>query len=265
MNAPITSPARDHNNPPLPDRLAVDYADTVEAIEALAAQANAAPKEIEDDAGMAPIAALVKEATALVKATEAKRVAEKEPFLKAGREIDGFFRQLTERVERIQKAMNARLATYLRAKAEAERAAREAEERARREEERRQREEADRKMREAAEAEAANRKAEADRALAAAAEADARAAAARVDTIIAAQAAAAKPAELARTRTAEGVSTLRREWVFEIDDFDAIPLDVIRPYLPREAIEKAVRGFVRAGRRELPGVRIFETHSAMVR
>lgn len=255
-----------HNNPPpVAERLAEDYSALIDAVDALALRANKAPKGIEDDDAMAPVSSLVKEISATSKRVEKLRVDEKEPYLKAGREVDGFFKTLTDRLDRMHRNLNARITDYLREKAMAERRAREEEERRRREEERRAAEEAERAMREAQAAEAAARMVDAERALAEAVQADQRAKDARVDAMLAEQAAAAKPADLARTRTADTLSTLRREWVFEIEDLSAVPLEALRPYIARDAIEKAVRGFVRVGGRQLAGVRIYENETAVVR
>ena len=48
-------------------------------------------------------------------------------------------------------------------------------------------------------------------------------------------------------------------------DRDALDLSTLRPFLPLDALEKAVRGFIRAGGRELKGVRIFENTATSVR
>ncbi len=89
-------------------------------------------------------------------------------------------------------------------------------------------------------------------------------------------AAQASAADLSRVRGDYGsVQSLRTTIEFEIVDAGSIPVDAIRPYLPRAAIETAIRGFVRtidasAIKRlgetgVLAGVRIFEKHTAAVR
>ena len=136
----------------------------------------------------------------------------------------------------------ARVTVYLRAKADAERRRRE-------DEEARAREEAERLAAQAKDAPTLDKAIEAE-------------------TVArdAAKAAEAKPADMARTRGDLGsVSTLRTVWDFEVADYAAIPLDLIRPYLARADIDKAIRGAVRSGLRELKGVRIFENSTAVVR
>ena len=76
----------------------------------------------------------------------------------------------------------------------------------------------------------------------------------------------AKPAELVRTYSSGGsVSTLKKEWTFAVESREAIPLDTLRPYLAADAVDKAIRAFVKAGGRQLAGVKIYEAPKAMVR
>ena len=76
----------------------------------------------------------------------------------------------------------------------------------------------------------------------------------------------ASAADLVRTHTGMGVvATLKTSWAFEITDRTKIDLESLRPYLPLDAIEKAVRAYVRAGGRELAGCRIFQDKKAMIR
>jgi hypothetical protein len=275
MNIQSPVPGPGHNNPPpLRDRLASDYADMLAGIETLADRANHAPKEIGDDAALGPVSELVKDISAAAKRAEACRVDEKEPHLQAGREVDGFFKTATDRLSRMKTTLEGRVTTYLRAKADAERKAREEEERRRRDAERVAREEADRKLREAEEADRLARMAAAqgapvtantDDALARAIAADEAAEQARRDADFAQRAAEARSADLARTRGAATLSTLRTTWEFEIVSEESIPLEKLRAFIPRGDIEKAVRAFVRAGHRDLPGVRIYQAETAVIR
>ncbi len=59
-----------------------------------------------------------------------------------------------------------------------------------------------------------------------------------------------EPAELSRTCGKGSVSFLGKTWHYEITDFDALDLERLREHLPLEALEEAVRSFVRAGGRE---------------
>jgi hypothetical protein len=288
----------------LRNRLAEDYAELAETAARLVKQANASPAAITDDDTVGVAGDLIKEISACSKRAEKIRVDEKEPFLQGGRDVDGFFKTLTGQLEKAKGSLEKVVGVYLRAKAAEERRAREeAERKAREEAERKMREaeEAERERQEIArrreakriadeqaarEAEAAEVAANepqtigdlskpfevdpdveaetqatlaADHALEDAAEHETQAE-------IAAKAAAAKPAELARTRSDAGsVSTLREFWDFTVDDYDAIPLAVLRPYIDRANIDKAVRAYVKHGGRQLDGVRIFKDERAMVR
>lgn len=245
----------EHNKPPLKDRLALDYEELISAIEAVAAEANALPKEIADDDDNAKASDVVKRVSARLKDAESFRVAEKEPFLQGGREVDGFFKELTDRLTRMKNGLSARLTAYMQAKAAAERRRLEVEAAA-------ARAEADRKLAEAAAAEIANKPVTSAMALEGAQQQERNAWDAE------ARAAQAKPAELARTRSAEGtVATLQERWTFEITDLDAVNLNALREYIPLPDIEKAVRRFVGVHKatRKLDGIRIYREESAVVR
>lgn len=212
--------------------------------------------EIGDDSTAGRVSDFLKQLTALAKAADGKRVDHKEPFLEGGRTVDGFFKAITDPVDRTKKAIEKRLTDYLRAKADAERREREAEAR-------RQREEAERLRLEAEAREAAARDQQSlDRAIDAETKADTAAADARE----AEKAAEVKAAELSRTRGEYGaVASLRTTWTFDEIDRARLDLEALRQHLPSDALEKAVRSFIRAGGRELAGTRIYETTSATVR
>lgn len=239
-------------NVPLREILAETHAAIAAQVDELHELAAGAPKAIrgEDDLGL--IGDIVKQAVAVTKNIEASRVAAKEPYLKAGREVDAFFKLLVERITAIEKPLRQMATDYQREKA--------AEERRRLEEKARQQREEETRQREIArQAEEANRRAAASKAETAAGLAAARAAENE-------SAAAAPAAELTRHRSAGGtIITTETRWTFEIVDLDAVPLERIRPYLTRADIEKAVRSFVRVGGRELPGVRIYPDETAAFR
>ena len=252
----ITTPERaigiGHNRAPLKDLLREQYESIGERVDALIASASRAPTTISDDDTLGKMGDLIKAITACGKVIETKRVAEKDPFLQASREVDGFFKPMADTLDKAKKQLEAPCGSYLRAKADAERKAREAREAA-------ARAEAERAIQEAQAAEAANRPADSDAALTRAVEAEQIAQQA-------ARAAEARPADMARTRGEMGsVATLRTVWDAEITDLAAVPLDQLRAFLSRDTIEKAVRAFVRNGGRQLAGVRIFENSTATVR
>lgn len=76
----------------------------------------------------------------------------------------------------------------------------------------------------------------------------------------------ANQAELSRTRGDLGsVSSLRTDWVHDGFDRAELDLEALRQHLPADAIDQAIRSFIRAGGRELRGTRIFEQTTAVVR
>jgi glycine/D-amino acid oxidase-like deaminating enzyme len=197
------------------------------------------------------------------KSIEAARVAEKEPYLKSERAVDGFFFPLAKALDTKSGFLAERVKAYLDRKAAEERARRLAEQRKREEEEAALRRAEDARRRKAEEAKREETKARhaavAD-ALAAQAE---QAAAARVE---AEDAVAEKPAEMARTRAESGtLSTLKQVWQFEVIDWDEVDLDLLRPYIKRDAIEAAIRAAVKMGLRSIDGVNIFEGTGLTVR
>jgi DNA repair exonuclease SbcCD ATPase subunit len=259
--------------------------------------------EIDNDDTLGKAADFVKQITATVKKLDAIRVDEKEPFLTAGREVDGLFNGPKDALEKAKSGVSKKMTAYLEEKARKEREAREAEERARREEARRQEEARLKAEAERRAAEEAARKAEEetrrlankrkqDEEATARAEQDARIARERLaraeeeaeaerkrseeaeaKRIEAEKAARAKPADMARTRGDMGaLATLRRKWVHEIVDPDALDLNQLRPWLSAEALAKAIDAAIRNGVRPdgdgnqpIPGVRIYEISESTVR
>ena len=252
-----------HNNPPadllvgepLRERLEDENRDIIERCDELLEAATRVPP-INDDDTAAKVGDYIKQLTALAKTAETRRTSAKEPYLEGGRNIDGFFKAITDPVSKTKDGVQKKLTIYLREKEEQAR-------RARLEEERKAREAAEAARREAEErARAAASAAQLDAAI----EAERAAETAAADLAKATAAAEVKPAELSRTRGEYGsVSSLRTEWVFDNLDRAQLDLEALRPYLPSDALEKAVRAFIRAGGRELRGVEIYETTAAVVR
>lgn len=221
-------------------------------VDTIAERANKAPREIKTDADLDAIGTLVKDARALSKAVTAKRVAAKEPFLTAEREVDGFFAGFTDRLNRIASAFQVLGDAYQDAKVAAERAKADAIAKKAREEQQ-SRLELARKADEAGRmARSANHVGKAEAASAQAFQAE--------------NVLAARPAEIARQRFDSGtVASAKGEWTFEITDYSKIPLDELRPYFKREDVEKALRLAVRQGVRDMESVRIFEQVKAQFR
>ena len=205
-----------------------------------------APEIIDDDETAGKVGDLIKLITAAMKAAETARVGAKEPYLEAGRAIDGFFKTtILDPLNHYKRMLQARLSGFLEQKAAATRRAAEAQAKL-------EREAAERL---AAEAAAAADDAKLDEALSA------------EERALEAEALAeAKPAELSRSRGDYGsVSSLRTTWESEITDRAQLDLEALRPYFAIADLEKAIRAFVKAGGRELRGARIFEMTTAVVR
>lgn len=254
---------RHHNNPPadlllgepLREKLTEENQDILDRAELLLKAAGRLPA-IDNDDVAGKVGDYIKQLTALIKVAETRRTGAKEPYLEGGRHVDGFFKAVTDPVAKIKEAVGKLLTIYEREKEAAARAKRLAEERAAR----------DAAEKAAAEADAAAAAAADDKSLDDAIAAEKAAEVAAADLAKAAQAADVKPAELSRTRGEYGsMTSLRTEWVF--DDLVRADLDLeqLRPYLPTDGLEKAIRAFIKAGGRELKGVRIYESTKAVVR
>ncbi len=200
------------------------------------------PDEVADTAMAGEFGDFIKEMMTHHKAAEAARVASKEPHLVAERAVDGFFKPILVPLKRAKERMEGTLGRYLRSVEREERRKRE-------EEEQRAREEADRLAAQAVTVEDRDLAREANHA---------------VHT--ATKATGVKAADLSRVRGVSGsVSSLTTTWDFQIEDHELVDLEEIRAHIPLAAIEQAVRSYVKAGGRELEGVKIFERHDAGVR
>lgn len=250
-------PGIGHNQPPddielLREKLDAQTLDLQRRVDDLKT-AEARLPEITDDASAGDAADFVKMATAAIKDADAKRVDAKEPFLKAGRAVDGFFKGLSDPLDSLRRRVEQRITVYLRAKEARERAAREAEAKRLRDEAEAREREARRLERARLDDEAARRRQEA-----AASAAEAAAVEAKTEK--------AKPADLSRTRGDMGsVASLRRAWVGTITDVRKVDLEALRPYIRPDALQKALNLAVQAGVREIAGCTIEETTMANVR
>lgn len=212
--------------------------------------------DITDDDTAAKVSDFIKQLMALDKAANGARVSAKEPYLEGGRGVDGFFKAISDPVSTAKMKVERKLTTYLREKADRERREREEQARLAREEEDRKR----------LEAEEAAKKVQDEQSLATAIEAEKQVQVAVADVTKAEKEATAKPAEMSRVRGEYGaVSSLRTTWTFRDIDRAAIDLEALRHHIPTDGLERAVRSFIRAGGRSLPGAVIFETTDAVVR
>ena len=253
MNAPARTATADDNRLPLvsADQLKRDFAHVEAAIAALEKRAADSPLVLEDDDDLASVTGLAGELAKAAKRADELRDVQGRPHLEAQRTINTFFKSFETRLKAAKDRISQPATVYMNKKAEAARAAQ-------REAEAKARALADAKAREAAEALKAGNAEQAHVAQAASDNA-----ANRADH--AADAATAKPADLARTQTDSGTATLAQSWDFEIENIDLIDLEALRPFLPRTSIEQAMRGFVKSGRREIKGARIFSKTAARFR
>jgi cell division septum initiation protein DivIVA len=228
------------NKAPIETVLAADFADLIRDVNGLTEQADALPTKIKGDEDMGRVGQAVTDLRALHKRVDGARSDEKAPILDAGKKLDGWFKDLTAKIEASAKRLQGAADDYARAKA--------AEERARLIEE-------SRKAREKAAAEAAKAEAGNVKAAGRAEQAEARAETAEA-------AAGAKAADLVRTRAGGVTSSAKTVWTFRVDDYPALQssLGPLGPFLAREDVEKAIRSVVRIqkGGTALPGVTVFE-------
>lgn len=243
-----TQPATVDPKPPaeieaIRERLSEDHKDFIDRADVVIASCGRMPSEVTDEDMAGKFGDQIKILTAAVKDANGRRTMEKEPFLEGGRAVDGFFKTISEKLETHKREAQKPLAVYERAKADAER--------------RRREEEA--------------RKAEAEAAAAAAAAVDSEEA---LDAAVAAEEVAGKAvveagataADMSRTRGKFGsVSSLRTTWGFEDLDRESLDIEALRHHIPQAALETAVRAFIKAGGRELKGVRIVENTDVVVR
>lgn len=235
--------AQGHNRPPedadpLADRLAEEHVALLARKRDLLDAEARLPLVIDEDS-CGKVSDFVRQIQGCIKAAEQAHKTEKEPFLTAGRTVDAWLSSIKTPLAELKVRAERRVGTFLAAKEEAERK--------RREEEARQ-----------LAAQAREMAAEGDKAGAREVRAEAR--------DLREEARNAKPADLVRTHTGMGgTATLKAPWVHEIIELAKVDLEKIRPYLPPAAIEQACRAFVRAGGRELAGVKIFQDRKASIR
>lgn len=249
-----------HNQPDSATAIREDLTEKHAAIIArtheLISASDRVPAVIDGDEIAGKVGDFIKQVSACSKNAETARVAEKEPHLAAGRTVDGWFKSLTDPLDRAKSTIQGRLTIYLREKEAKERT---------------ERERIAREEREAAEAAAKlAREAESQmqdvQGLEVALKAQDSAAKAAADAAQATKAAQVIAADLSRTRGDYGsVASLQTFWDFKGLDRDNLDLATLRQHIPLDALEKAVRSFVKAGGRELAGVEIFENTKAAVR
>lgn len=240
---------------PLLGRLQENHADLIDRKAALLGACERAPKEIKDEETAGKMADFVqKQIDPFLKRSKEVHTSEKEPFLSAGRTVDGFWHTLIDDLEKWKIGLNKVRKAYADEKAAAERKRLDAIAAAERAEAERLRKEAEEK--------AAALKDNAD--LSNAIEAEQAAERARIAAERAKDAASEKPAILGRSRGEHGgLTTLKEFWNFSDVDRKTIELEALRTHLPDEAISSAIKSWIKANEEFLKagggmiGVRIF--------
>jgi regulator of protease activity HflC (stomatin/prohibitin superfamily) len=231
------------NRPPLivVGDLAREFAHISKFVDEQEAAAAEVPPVIEDDDDLAIVNRMAVTLRKAEKRLDMTRDETKRPYLDASNVVQGFFKPLMTRLDAVRASVEQRGTRYLAKKAEAER--------------KRQAAEAERLR-----AEAARKQAEAEAAVniahKAAAGFDAQT---RLDEAADAEAIAtqAKPADLARTKSDEGTATLEDRWAFDVESYSSVDLEALRLFFGPKDVSEAIARFVKAGGRELRGVRIY--------
>ena len=253
-----------HNRPPEGEairlRLQEEYKSLLERAKELETGFGNTPTVIEDEGMAMAVSDFVVQINSNLKNLEKARTHEKEFFLRGGREVDGFFKTAAKAINDAKAELARRLTVYHRAK--------EAEERRAREEEARKAAAEAERLRKEAEARAAALAKEDE--LDSAIEAEKAAAEAAKRQEEARRAAAAKASELSRTRGDYGaVSSLKTFWTFSDLDRQTLDLEALRPHIPLDALERAVRSYIKAAGdsepKKLTGVHIFQDSKTVTR
>lgn len=237
---PIAEQIFGHNKAPLDQVLTADFAALKTEVEDAVKKISARPAKIKDETDFAATGQLAVDTRKLVKRIEETRKDETDPLFAAQKSIKAYFDDLAGKLTAAIEPHTDAANTYTREKAAAER---------------RQREEEAKKLREKEEAERA-KAATATGQAAARAEGRAEALAAQAEDAEAA--ANMRAADAVRTRSGGVTSTAKQSIVFDIDDYDAIDLNKLRPYFNRDHVEAAIRSMVRVQKlnTNLPGVTV---------
>ena len=261
-----------HNEPPLEERiqmefreaLLTDHADFLVRMDEMIASVDRA--SATDDETLGRCGTLAKMLRAAVSHVESTHKVVKEPYLLGGRAVDAEKNRLVGILSpaqaKLQDKMNAFMAER-EAKRRAEEARRAAEQRA-------AAEAAAKAEREAREAEQAAARAAAEAASDEDREAAERAAAVAADEaqrrMEEAALAAAPVAKAEPVRSDEGATISgTKVWQSQVTDYTLAFIAVEDNPKVREAVDKAVAALVRAGKRSIDGVRIWETVAARTR
>lgn len=263
---------RHHNKPPLDEVIPIEFRERLldgqpQFLALFHTYLDQAPlAEAYDDESLGRCGDLMNAYRECEKHINAAHKDVKEPYLQGGRLVDAEKNRLIDELNASRSIVKAKADRFV-----AEREARLRAERQRIEaEQRKAAEEAARAEREAREAElraeqaAANAKSEEERE--AAARAAERAQAEAQAKMEAAALAASAPTKAEPVRSDEGSTvSSKQEWKSEVQDYTVAFIEVADNPKVREAIDKAIAALVRAGKREIPGVRVWPVAKANFR
>lgn len=244
----------DNVRPPLLtlNQLKADFAHVEKAIADLEAEAANIPPVIEDEEDLALATALAGKLIKAAKRCEEIRVEQNRPYLDASTLLNGHFKHdLQARCNAKKAALETISTAFQRKKAAREQVARDAAAAAAR----KQAEDA------AAKVTIAVKAGDVTAATVAVKAADSLTAFANK----AAAAAAAPISSMGLVKTDAGAASLVDNWTFEDLDLDAVDMVALRPFFPPAAVEQALRAFIKSGRREIAGARIFNDNKTRFR
>jgi hypothetical protein len=269
---PINAPTIGHNIAPfaegISDRLDLDYAELKSNAKAVLDDTESLPVIVETSADVEPIASAIKKLGDLVGRATAHRVAEKEPYLRAGDKVFAWFTKgLIEPLNARREQLRIRLDAFKQRQLAEERAKREAEAaiaRAQQIAAQRAREEAEAAARRARSVETmAQREAEARQARVESDMAAARAEQTALATMASSSAMVRERFEGERS----GHVGMRKTPVVIIEDVAKLDLELLRPFFKEEHLLMALKGWAKATgyQQEMPGAVVTIRDSTVVR
>lgn len=241
-----------HNNPPTEAEIAADKLRDEYELENEMAKSLATrelPERIDDEEAAGKMSDFIKAVVSHQSKLKEIHKREKEPFLRAGNVVDGWLRGHSDALDAIKRKALALTGDFLQRKEDAER----------------------KRLEELAEAErqkAAKFEAQAQAHTEAGIEDTAQdlhdAADQAMDKaeMLQIHAATAAPKQLAGARGTTGTVSRSLKWVGEIENIGAVDLIALRPYLSEKEIQRAIDAFVKAGGRDLNGVKIHQVAQA---
>lgn len=244
----------DNIRPPLLtlDQLKADFAHVEKAVADLEAEFAKIPPVVEDEEDLAMVTALAGKLIKAAKRCEDIKDEQNRPYLDASKLLNTHFKHdLQARCNAKKAALETISTAFQRKKAAREQIARDAAAAAAR----KLAEEA------AAKVTTAVKAGDVTAATVAVKQADSLTAFANK----AAAAAAAPTSSMGLVKTDAGAASLIDNWTFEDLDLDAVDLIALRPFFPRAAVEQALRAFIKSGRREIAGARIFNDNKSRFR